>query len=180
MKLEEIIDGCRRNHRASQHRLYAMHYNYAMTVARRYTGSLETAEEVVNDSFFKVFTKIGQYSGEQAFQLWLRRILINTAIDRFRSNINKVPTAELQIWHEVEMASGIEEKLTREQIMALLDQVPPAYRTVFNLSVVDCYSHEEIADMLHISVGASKSNLSRARQHLKTLLSSEFTFTKKT
>lgn len=157
-----------------------MHYNYAMTIARRYTGSLESAEEVVNDAFFKVFTKISQYSGEQPFNLWLRRILINTAIDLFRSNINKAQTTELQVWHEPEMESGIEERLTREQILALLDQVPPAYRTVFNLYVVDCYTHEEIAELLNISVGASKSNLSRARQHLKTILSTEFNFTKKT
>lgn len=156
-----------------------MHYNYAMTIARRYTGTLETAEEVVNDTFFKVFTKIGQYAGDQPFSAWLRRILINTAIDRFRSNANKLPLAELEVWHDTEVEADIEEHLTREQILGMLDRVPPAYRTVFNLYVVDCYSHEEIAALLEISVGASKSNLSRARQHLKTMLSTDFTFSKR-
>jgi len=170
IELRSIIDGCREGQRASQQRLYARFYNYAMTIARRYTGSIETSEEVVNDAFFKVFTKINLYSGDQPFRLWLRRVVINTAIDRLRSSLNAPPTAELQPWNDPESDSGVVEDLTREQILAMLDHVPPAYRTVFNLFVVDCYSHEEIAALLGISAGTSKSNLSRARQHLKTIL----------
>ncbi len=151
-----------------------------MTVAQRYTGSLETSEEVVNDSFFKVFTKIHLYGGDQPFRQWLRRIIINTAIDRYRSNLATQSLEELQPWHHPPTDDGTIEHLTQEQIWAMLNQLPPAYRTVFNLFVVDGFSHEEIAALLDISTGASKSNLSRARQHLKTILSNDFEFSKKT
>ncbi|TNE55321.1 MAG: RNA polymerase sigma factor [Bacteroidetes bacterium] len=178
-ELDQIIQGCRQHRRASQHMLFVRFYNYAMTIARRYTGNLETAEEVVSDAFFKVFTKIDMYSGELPFRFWLRRILINSAIDRLRSSLNMPATAELKQWHDAEVDAGIIENMTREQIIALLDLLPPAYRAVFNLFVVDGFSHEEIAHLLAISIGASKSNLSRARQHLRTLLNNEFDFSKK-
>lgn len=178
MELDQIIKGCRKNDRKCQERLYGQFYNYAMTIARRYGGNEETAQEMVNDAFFKAFTKIDQYSGHLPFRQWLRRIVINTAIDRYRSTINQAGTTSLEVWHEQEDLSGIEEQLTYEQIVALLDRLPPAYRAVFNLAVVDGYSHEEVATYLGISIGASKSNLSRARQHLKNMLSNDFEFSK--
>ncbi len=176
MNLDEILKGCRQNNRASQQRLYAQYYNYAMTIARRYMGNVETAEEVVNDAFFKAFTKIHLFVGGQPFRPWLRRVIVNTAIDRLRSSLNIPSGTELQPWHDEGALTGIEEELTKEQIWAMLDRLPPAYRAVFNLAVVDGFSHEEIAEALEISVGASKSNLSRARKHLKTLLETEFEF----
>lgn len=179
VQIEALIDGCRKNHRASQQRLFAQFYNYAMTIARRYTGNIETAEEVVSDAFFKVFSKIHLYSGAQPFRFWLRRVIINTAIDYFRADLHSLQTTELQPWHDEENDMGIVETLTREQILGMLDQLPPAYRTVFNLFVVDGFSHEEIAATLNISTGASKSNLARARQHLKTIFSHDFEFSRK-
>lgn len=183
-ELVKLLDGCRRQERASQHRLHAQYYHYAMTVARRYAGNQEAAEEVVNDVFFKVFTKIQQFvpgGGDlvKGFTGWFRRIVVNTAIDRCRADIGQ---PELEAWthrHDGETDPGIPESLTFGQILALLDQLPPAYRTVFNLHVADGYSHEEIAELLGISVGASKSNLSRARQHIKRLLTNEIAFDRK-
>ena len=177
--LDEILEGCRQFRRSSQQRLFALFYNYAMTIARRYMGNLENAEEVVNDAFFKVFTKLNFYSSEQPFRFWLRRIVINTAIDRLRSGLNDITSIELQSWHETESDTGIVEDLTREQVLAMIDHLPPAYRTVFNLFVVDGHSHDEIAEMLGISAGTSKSNLARARQHLKTLFINDFEFSRK-
>lgn len=174
--IEEIILGCRQQKRSSQQRLYGHFYNYAMTIARRYMGHSELAEEVVNDSFFKVFTKIHLFTDGQPFRPWLRRIIVNTSIDLLRSNMNLAQETEFQPWHDSGTLTGVEEELTREQIWMMLDRLPPAYRAVFNLAVVDGFSHEEIAATLGISVGASKSNLSRARQHLKTILKTEFEF----
>lgn len=176
--LDQLLQGCRQKNSASQHQLYAGFYNYAMSIARRYSNNLETAEEITNDTFFKVFTKIDLYNGNMPFRYWLRRILINTAIDRLRSEINHLQLVEIQDWQAPEWESGIIEELTRDQIIGLLDQLPPAYRAAFNLFVVDGYSHEEIATLLQISVGSSKSNLSRARQHLRTLLANDFEFTR--
>jgi RNA polymerase sigma-70 factor (ECF subfamily) len=174
--IDQLIKGCRNNHRASQQRLFAHFYNYAMSIARRYMGDSETAEEVVSDAFFKVFTKIHLFSDGQPFRPWLRRVLVNTAIDRLRSNMAMPPETNLEVWHDVGTLTGIEESLTKEQIWGMLDRLPPAYRTVFNLAVVDGFSHEEIAETLQISIGSSKSNLSRARQHLKTILKNEFEY----
>lgn len=176
-----MLRGCRNQQRASQYQLHALFYNYAMTVARRYAGGLEAAEEVTNDTFLKVFTKIEQFQHrdgdmQAAFRGWFRRIVINTAIDRSRSALHKQTTEEFSPQNETGEDNGLLEQLSFEQIMRLLDQLPPAYRTVFGLFVADGYSHEEIASLLQISVGTSKSNLSRARQHLKKLLSDEVAF----
>ena len=177
-----ILKGCKSQQRASQYKLHALLYNYAMTVARRYVGTNDAAEEVVNDAFFKVFTKIDQFVPRDGdimatFRGWLRRIVINTAIDRCRSVIHNTHTEDLGQAHDVSLDNGLLERLTFDQIMALLDKLPTAYRTVFSLYVADGYSHEEIADMLGISIGTSKSNLSRARQHVRKLLSTEIAFT---
>lgn len=139
-------------------------------------GSAELAEEVTSDAFFKVFTKIHLYSGGMPFRPWFRRIIVNTAIDRLRANMSEPARVEFQPWHDSDADTGIIEDLTREQIWSMLDKLPPAYRTVFNLAVVDGFTHEEIAAALDISVGASKSNLSRARQHLRNLLKDEYEF----
>lgn len=179
VNLEQILEGCRQNKRASQHQLFGLFFNYSMSIARRYTGNIESAEEVVNDAFFKVFTKIQLYNGAQPFRFWLRRVIINTAIDRLRSGLNQFKVTEWQPVHDSLSEPGIVEDMTREQILAMIDLLPPSYRTVFNLFTVDGFSHEEIADVLNISVGASKSNLSRARQHLKTIFADDFEFSRK-
>jgi RNA polymerase sigma-70 factor (ECF subfamily) len=177
VEINKIIDGCRRQERASQYQLHGLFYNYAMSVARRYAGGAEAAEEVVNDAFFKVFTKIEQYVPTERgnFKAWLRRVVINTAIDRLRSDLRMPGTEE---WtshaHDSEADSGILENLTLAQILGLLDHLPPAYRTVFNLHVADGCTHEEIGELLGITVGTSKSNLARARQHLRRLLAKDF------
>lgn len=179
VNIEYLLEGCRRNKRASQNQLFATFYNYAMSIARRYTGNLESAEEVVNDAFFKVFTKIQLYNGAQPFRFWLRRIVINTAIDRLRSGIHQQNAVEWQPMHDSQTEPGIVEDITREQVLSMIDLLPPSYRAVFNLFTVDGFSHEEIAEMLQISVGASKSNLSRARQHLKNIFADDFEFSRK-
>ncbi len=176
--ISELLRQCRQQKRGAQHQLFQIFYNYAMSIARRYVGSIETAEEVVNDAFFKAFTKINLYEESLSFRFWLRRIVINTAIDRLRSALQ---TRESEPWkehHDLTTESSVVEDLTREQILASLDRLPPAYRTVFNLFVVDGFSHEEIAQMLDISPGTSKSNLARARQHLRALFSDDFEFKK--
>ena len=174
LELNEIINSCRERNRASQGRLYNQFYNYAMTVARRYVGATHEAEEVVNDAFFKVFTKLDLYGGELSFKSWFRKIIVNTAIDRIRAQ-QRLP--KLQELDYTSADSPLEAELfapmTKQQILKSVDKLPPAYRTVFNMYVVDECSHEEISQMLGISVGGSKSNLSRARQILKTIFEHE-------
>ncbi len=176
--LNSVIAGCRQNDRQSQQRLHGLFFHYAMTVARAYSGSQHTTEEVVNDAFFKVFTKIHLYSPENGvgFRPWFRRIIINTAIDRYRTEVTRPHFQEFSNLNDSGEEMNLTEKMTFDQIMGMLDKLPPAYRTVFNLFVGEGMTHEEIADALQISVGTSKSNLSRARQHVRRLLSNEIAF----
>jgi RNA polymerase sigma factor (sigma-70 family) len=174
LELNEIIDGCRQRHRVSQKRLYDHFYNYAMSVARRYVFDTDLMEEVVNDAFFKVFTKIDLYGGDLQFKAWFRRILVNTAIDRLRvqARLPQVQELDYQATDD-NMESTIVASLTRERLKTLVQRLPPSYLTVFNLYVFDEFSHQEISDMLGISVGGSKSNLARARQILRVIFEHE-------
>jgi RNA polymerase sigma-70 factor (ECF subfamily) len=175
-ELTQIIKGCQMMERMSQERLYNLFYNYAMSVATRYMRSFEEAEEVTNDTFVKVFTYIdSHFRGKppDIFKTWLRRILINTALDKIKLKSYHHTTNELHEDWQIGSNSDIIEKMTRDQVLFMVQRLPTQYRTVFNLHVVDGYSHVEIADMLSISEGTSKSNLSRARQQLKLILNEQ-------
>ena len=170
-ELTIILNGCRARQQSSQYKLYGLFYNYAMTVARRYVISTHDSEEVVNDSFFKVFNKIEQYSYESSFKAWLRRIVVNTSIDHIRAKKRQPQINDIEGYvFETEIETDIITAMTKAELLELVHQLPHAYRTVFNLYIVDEYNHEEIANLLGISVGTSKSNLARARQYLKKII----------
>jgi RNA polymerase sigma-70 factor (ECF subfamily) len=169
-ELNQLVESCRSGERTSQQRLYAHFHNYALTVCSRYAATQDEAKEVLNDAFFKIFTKIDRYNPEYSFKGWLHRIVVNTAIDRYRSLQNQPRHEDLSYAMGVEVETEVIEKLTREEIFKMVAHLSPAYRTVFNLFVVDGFSHAEIAEKLGITEGASKSNLSKARMQLKRML----------
>ncbi len=143
-----------------------------MSVCLRYTSNREEAVEVLHDSFMKVFTKIHQYDENQAFKHWFRRILINTAINHYKrenkhNNKTETLSSAMQVKGHEEDAVA---QLNYQEMIQVIQQLSPVYRTVFNLFVIEGYGHEEIAEKLEISEGASKSNLSRARAKLRELL----------
>ncbi|RMD69306.1 MAG: RNA polymerase sigma factor [Bacteroidetes bacterium] len=173
INLDLIIDGCRRGNRASQMKLYELFFSYAMSVCLPYARNREEAEEMVNDGFLKVFTRLDQYDGSLPFKPWLRRVMINTAIDYHRKHHKQDSFDELQDYHARELppiTNDALETLEYEDVIALLQQLTPGYRAVFVLYVLEGYSHQDIADELGISVGASKSNLAKARRKLQELL----------
>ncbi|GAB4007839.1 sigma-70 family RNA polymerase sigma factor [Spirosoma sp. KCTC 42546] len=169
--LTDILAGCLRNHRQSQEMLYRQFYGYAMSVCLRYAPTRDGALEVLNDGFLKVFTRLDQYDSAQPFKGWLRRILINAAIDHYRQEVrhqhDDVEKAEQVVASESADALS---QLSYEELLGYVQRLSPAYRLVFNLYVMDGFTHEEIAGQLGISVGASKSNLARARENLRQLL----------
>ena len=169
-ELLKHLEGCRRGDRVSQHHVYGHFYSYVLTVCHRYASTTDEAKEVMNDAFFKIFTKIDHYNPDYSFKGWLHRVVVNTAIDRYRSRQNQQRTEDISYAQSVEIETEVVEKLTREEIFKMVQFLPPAYRTVFNLFVVDGYTHNEIAQMLGITEGASKSNLSKARMKLKLML----------
>lgn len=138
----------------------------------RYAKDKEEAVELVNDGFMRVFTNIHKYEGSKPFKPWLNTIMINTSIDHYRKQIKRMEMEELNAQHEIEDKENILSHIHYEELIKMVQQLSVAYRTVFNLFAIDGYSHEEIASMLSISTGTSKSNLFKAREQLKKMLKS--------
>jgi RNA polymerase sigma-70 factor (ECF subfamily) len=166
-----IIEGCRRQDRTYQKELYQLFYLYALKTALEYASSLEDAREIVNDVFLKVFDKIEKYRSDQAFKPWIHGITVHTAIDHYRKNIrHKPPTDQLDTLADQGDPVNIIARISAEELRALVQKLSPAYRAAINLHAIEGYDHQEIAAMLGITVGASKSNLFKARARLKALL----------
>lgn len=175
-KEKRLVAGCLRREETSQMELYRLYYSYGLGICRRYAKSEQTAKEMLNDAFLKVFTKIDQYDTHQPLKPWLRRILINAAIDHHRKYESQQPI--LQSLEESPPMLNTQnkgfEQLAYEDVVRLLQHLSPAYRTVFNLYVVDGYTHAEIAHQLGISVGTSKSNLAKARRNMQQLVAKSY------
>ncbi len=169
-ELHQLIRGCIRHDRKSQKMLYKAFYGFAMAICLRYAGNRDEAAEVMNQGFMKVFTKIETFDASKPFKAWLGRIMMNASIDNYRANLKMVYAEELENADHVNDGTVTDSNLNYQDLLAMVQQLPQAYRTVFNLFAIDGYSHEEIADMLNINVGTSKSNLFKARQKLKQMI----------
>lgn len=170
-ELELLLQGCRKGNRNSQRKLYEHFYGYALNICLLYTKNQEEAKEIMNDAFFLVFTKINQYVPQAPFKAWLRRIVINSAIDHYR----KKQALSAQLEYPSALEARTEElpmpKISAdEDLLPILRDLSNAYRVVFNLYVMEEYSHQEIADLLGIDVRTSRSNLVRAKQKIREIL----------
>lgn len=169
--LKEIIHGCRKRDRRSQKKLYKKFYGYGMSITLRYADSRDEAAEILNDAFMKVFTNIEKYDDNREFKPWFRRIVINTAINRYHQTKQERTLEELSL---VKETAGRQETITSslsyQEIIEMIQQLSPAYRAVFNLYVIEGFKHREIAEILDIKVGTSKSNLAKAKQNLQSIL----------
>jgi RNA polymerase sigma factor (sigma-70 family) len=168
---KEIIDGCIKGRIRFQEILYRRFYAFAMSICIRYNPNRDDAMEVLNDSFMKVFNNINKFDPEKPFKSWFRKILVNTSLDRYRQNkkfilVMDYDISELATDKEPEYIAG---GMEAEEILRLLASVPELYRVIFNLYEIEGYSHDEIAGMLDIAPGTSRSHLSRARAMLRKL-----------
>lgn len=170
IQLQNLLDKCLKKERKAQKELYQIYFGYALKICLRYANDKEEAIELVNDGFMKIFTKLHLYQSNYTFKAWLGRIMINTAIDFYRSKIKKLNMENLENVGEFEEQENILSGLQYQDIVKLVQKLSLAYRTVFNLFVIDGFSHTEISEKLSISVGTSKSNLFKARQQLKEMI----------
>lgn len=176
--IREILAGCANHDRICQREFYKKFYGYAMSICTRYTTVYDEALELANDGFLKIFKALAKFtieSGEVENQLlaWIKKIMINTCIDFIRSKKNKIVFSSITdpSYPENPVSENyIIEKFSLNTILGLINNLSPSYKTIFNLFVIDGYTHEQIASMLQISVGTSKSNLFKARQHLQNQL----------
>lgn len=171
--MQEIIKGCINKERSSQYLLYKEFYSYGMAICRRYVMTEVEAAEVLNNSFLKVFTHIDRYDASKPFKAWIARIITNTAIDHYRMNLKFSDHDDINTYTHLGKGAIVYEQLAYKDLLELVRGLSPAYRTVFNLYAIDGYTHEEIAALLNISVGTSKSNLFKARQKLQEKLAAE-------
>jgi len=168
--LIKTLKKCRKYDRNAQRELYESFYRFGLSVCLRYVADIEVARELLNDGFMKVFTNIDQYKPEYPFVSWFKRILINTCINHLRKSHQNVPTADIEEAQNIGIEMDLFGKFSVEEIGHFIQQLSPAYRTVFNLYVIEGFEHKEIAEMLNISVGASLSNLHKARKKLQELI----------
>ncbi len=166
----EIIEGCKKGKAAFQEALYQSYSRRMMAVCLRYTKSRFEAEDIFQDAFVKVFKNLNAYQGG-SFEGWMRRIFVNTAITHYHRNRRYHQQAD---YGDIEESHPSEEdvlsKINGQQLLVLVNALPEGYRMVFNLYAVEGFNHREIGEMLNISEGTSKSQLSKAKSQLRSML----------
>ena len=167
----DLLQGCVDGDRKAQKQLYEKCYSKMMSACMRYASDTDEAMEILNMGFFKVFTTIGRYQNEiNNLEGWIYRIIVNTAIDHFRKEFKHKRTVETDHALSSQTAYDVVSDLSAEEILKLVQQLSPAYRTVFNLYVMEGFTHREIAEKLKVTEGTSKSNLAKARAKLQKMI----------
>lgn len=162
----ELIEGCCRGEAKYQKALYQRFYRLMFGVCLRYTDNQEDAQDILQEGFIKVFKNIQSFRRQGSFEGWVRRIMVHTSIEHYRRN-SRYFMVDIEEARSLHFNADVLSSMSRNEILDLIQQLPVGYRTVFNLYVVEGYPHQEIADMLQISVGTSKSQLSRAKRILQ-------------
>lgn len=163
----DIIRGCLQNNTAMQKMLYDKYASKMYGIALRYAHGQEDAKDILQDGFTKVFQNLSKFKGTGAFEGWLRKIFVNTAIEHYRKKNN---IYEIQATHEehiTDSAISALDRIAAADLLSLVKALPNGYRTVFNLFAIEGYSHKEIAEMMNISEGTSKSQYARAKALLQ-------------
>lgn len=167
--LKKILKGCLAGSKRDQELLYRRYSAKLYGISLQYSGSYDEAKDVLQESFIKIFAHLRSFNGDGSFEGWMRRIVVNTALEKHRNRfyLNKVEDIanipEGSNYSDMSILSD----LAAEDLLEFIMELPPKYRMVFNLYALEGYNHREIADMLSISEGTSKSNLSRARSILQ-------------
>ncbi len=169
--LNKVIRGCQENLPEAQKELFDMFKTKMFGICLRYAGNYDDAQDVLQDGFIKVFEKIHQFRFKGAFEGWIRKVMVNTALERYRIHYRQVSIDEHVAEIEHEEPKDILSDIDAADLVKIIQELSPRYRVVFNMFAVEGYSHKEISDMLHISEGTSKSNLSRARVILQEKIS---------
>lgn len=165
MSLKKLIQKCAKNDRKAQAEVYQLFSGKLFALCLKYSKNYPEAQDNLQDGFITIFKKIKQFNHKGSFEGWMKRIVINTALQKYRSkSMLSLVTEEIPEEVIVEID---EETISLDFLLSIIQQLPDRYRMVFNLYVLDGYSHKEIAEKLTITEGTSKSNLSRARMILK-------------
>jgi RNA polymerase sigma-70 factor (ECF subfamily) len=173
----QLVEGCKNQSRTAQKEVFSKMYGRLFGICMRYAHDADEAEDILQNGFIKVFNGIENYKGDGSFEGWIKRIVVNTAIDNYRRKKVKPVVTDSDLTDRLgdDLEDEIEDdsiynQIPISEVMDAVQELSPAYRTIFNLYVMEGYNHNEIAEMLEISVGTSKSNLSKARMNLRKML----------
>jgi RNA polymerase sigma-70 factor (ECF subfamily) len=175
--LKILIKECQKNKRSAQEKIYNRFSDRLFSVCLRYSKNYEDAQDIFQDGFILIFSKVSQYQFKGSFEGWMRRIMVNLCIEKFRTT-NYLYVVNEEITPDEDLAEDISEEKTQysyEELLGFVRQLPERYGQIFNMYVIDGYSHKQISELLNISVGTSKSNLSRAREKLANMISKNST-----
>ncbi len=171
--IKALVDGCKKNDRKAQELFYKRFYAAMASICIRYISNQQDAMQVLNDGFLKVFKSIQTYDASKArLYTWIRKIMINTAIDFLRRQPIVYVTDISAVYEETAIDNSVVHKIDADELLGLIKKLPKATQLVFNLYTVEGYNHREIAEMLSISEGTSKWHLSEARKQLKQFIAS--------
>nr|WP_316812098.1 sigma-70 family RNA polymerase sigma factor [Pedobacter heparinus] len=166
-RIEELLEGCRAGNRKMQEALYRQTSAVMLAVCMRYVKDRATAEDVLQTGYIKVFQKLQEYRGDGSLEGWIRRIMVNTAIENYRKNLRSINMVPIDDAFD-QPATGFDfSRLGMQDLLTIIQKLADGYRLVFNMYAIEGYSHKEIGAALGISEGASKSQLSRARAILR-------------
>ncbi|OFY94772.1 MAG: hypothetical protein A3K10_10305 [Bacteroidetes bacterium RIFCSPLOWO2_12_FULL_31_6] len=175
MSEEQLVKKCLEKDTLAQKHLFDVYSKKMMGVCLRYSRDSDEAQDVLQIGFIKVFEKLDMYNRTGSLEGWIRKIIVNTALDSIRKNKKfmndvEIEKVDYQLHNYNEDAVDV---LSAQDLLAVIQKMPVGFKTVFNMYVIEGYSHQEIADELNISVNTSKSQLSRARAHLQKVLTKE-------
>jgi len=166
----DLIKGSIDGDRRMQELLYKNYSPKMYGVCLRYAGNSNDAQDILQEGFVKVFKNLPRFRGDGSFEGWIRRIFVNTAIEHYRRKVNMYPVTENQENSVEDKDWSALDRLALKDLLAMIQELSPGYRTVFNLYVIEGYTHRDIAEMLGISEGTSKSQLARAKAILQNVI----------
>ena len=173
IELDRIVDQCKSNNHKAFEIVYKKYYRILLGVALRYSGNMQEAEDVLQDSFIKIFNSIKSYNNKGSFEGWMKRVVQNTAINNYRDRVKYdiyIDEFDKEDALTHESINTVFESFNENDIITLLNSMPEGYRLAINLYFIDGYSHSEISEMLKITIGTSKSQLYKAKNYLKNLI----------
>lgn len=166
----KVLKGCSSGELKAQEYLFKQYYGYVMSIALRFSSCHENALEIANDTFLKIFRKIESHKTDKEFKAWVRKIVINTAIDYYRRDKENGIEISIKVAYDQPASDSVIDNLNAEEIIKLINSLPMKYRYTFNLFEIEGFSHDEIAIQLGITESTSRSYLTRAKKMLRQMI----------
>lgn len=166
--LQQLIEGCQSGNRRAQELMYAMFSSKMLGICARYAKDRFEAEDILQTGFIRMFDKVKDFRNEGSFEGWLKRIMVNTAIEFYRKSVRMLPIVDVEHAESVVHQGSALQQMAVKDILAIVQTLAPGYRLIFNMYAIEGYNHREISEQLGISEGTSKSQLARARSILQS------------